>query len=178
MNYAPHTLTTNMDLLGIPKGSRLVYTSDTNDRLTYQHGSRTFELSLEDATNGTYFSMSVPANESLFARLWNECRVSCVFLALTTALALFVDMTHALPQLPPGMATIGALVAIAYWVGSAVLIRKITKRQLNRWETAGLLFTALVIYFMIGGATGGPVLLGWPDYFGIFAAIQALRLPK
>jgi hypothetical protein len=40
MNYSPHILTAKVNLSGIPKGSRLVYASDANDYLTYQHGSR------------------------------------------------------------------------------------------------------------------------------------------
>ena len=190
MNYAPHTLTAKLDLGDIPQGSLLTYTSDIDDVLTYRVGSRACTISLEDATNGEYFEMAevtetetntvVESFKSILIRLLEENGKTAIAMGILASLVIFVDITGLRgEQYPIGFASIGTLVAVAYWLGLSTLIRKIAKGQLNKWATGFTASGLYVLYVIICATMAGdasPVRLGMIDMFGFYMAIRAMRL--
>ena len=186
MNYAPHILTAKINLTDIPKGSRLVYVSDTDDYVTYQKGSKVFVLGLEDATKGEYFEMAetgsqpVQPTEPIPVRLFAHNRGTGITMGVLALLAVLMDISGVFAsQYPIGVITIGMLISVSYWLGFSTLIRKIAKRQLNRWETGFTAFGLFVLYFVVCAAFApdpSKVHLGMIDYVGFYAAIRAMRL--
>jgi len=169
-----------VSLADIPKGSSIVYVSDTDNLLTYQLGPKAFVLSLEDATNSEYFEMAevkATSNDDIFKRSLETNPKWAITTGVIGILFILLDIVGVWSSVyMTGFVTIGVFMILSYWFGLSLLILKVAKRPLSKGETALVVFALLIGWFTLLIATGEKPQLGIFHYIALYMGTRAMRL--